>query len=54
MTRLQLLLLKLGEEAVEIAKEASKASQFGMEESMIGCEDTNKERVQSEIEIGRE
>ena len=49
MTKLQHLLLKLGEECCEVAKEASKCSQFGMNESAAAHEADNKARLHAEL-----
>ena len=43
------LLWKLAEECAEVAKEASKAALFGMEEVMPGQPLTNRERVLKEL-----
>lgn len=45
----QFLLLKLAEEASEIAQIALKTAQFGMLETIPGGTETNAERVHSEL-----
>ena len=49
MNRLQLLLVKLAEEAAEVAHIASKAQQFGLEESCKNQPYTNAQQINHEI-----
>jgi hypothetical protein len=49
MNVIEHLLTKLMEECAEVAKEASKASLFGMEEVMPGQLLTNRERILKEL-----
>ena len=49
MTRQQYLLIKLAEEASEVAKEALKCAQFGQDEVMPGQPLTNYQRLEGEI-----
>lgn len=48
MNKTQYLLLKLNEEATEIAKEAAKCMQFGFESGWKGT--TNRERLNAELD----
>lgn len=50
MNRQQLLLLKLNEECVEVAKECSKAIQFGMDEVYPPIGLTNRDRIRAELQ----
>ena len=49
MSREQYLLIKLAEEASEIAQIALKTSQFGMEEKYHKLDTNNKERIHAEL-----
>lgn len=49
MTREQYLLVKLAEEASEVAQRALKASQFGVDEVQKGQEQNNAERLYDEL-----
>ncbi len=49
MTRQQYLLIKLAEEASEIAQIALKTAQFGLGEKKPGQDETNIQRVQAEF-----
>ncbi len=49
MNRLQLLLGKLTEEALEVGKEALKAQQFGLDSDETDDGLTNKQRLHKEI-----
>lgn len=49
MKRLQYLLTKLAEEAMEVGKISLKAQQFGLDEKREGQEFTNKERIHQEL-----
>lgn len=48
MNRLQLLLGKLAEECLEVAKEALKAQQFGLDSTYIGS--SNEDRIRQELD----
>jgi hypothetical protein len=50
MTRLQLLLNKLAEEAAEVAQIALKTAQFGPDEVYTGQPLTNAERIHCELD----
>lgn len=45
MTRKQLILIKIAEECTELAKDALKAAQFGMDDCKPGEPITNRERM---------
>lgn len=49
MTRLQLLLGKVAEEAAEVAQRALKAQQFGLEEVQDGQDQDNADRLHNEL-----
>lgn len=49
MTRVQLLLVQLAEEAAEVQQEIAKALRFGPEEIMTGQSLTNVERIDLEL-----
>jgi hypothetical protein len=49
LTKAQYLLMKLAEEAVEVAQRCSKQSQFGPDEKQRDQEKTNAERLQAEL-----
>lgn len=49
MTRLQLLLGKIAEEAAEVAQRALKAQQFGLDEIQDGQDCTNAQRLRGEL-----
>jgi hypothetical protein len=49
MTREQFLLIKLAEEATEVAQIALKTAQFGMEEKHPDLQENNKQRVHAEL-----
>lgn len=49
MTRLQLLLGKIAEEAAEVAQRALKAQQFGLDEIQSGQDQTNTQRLKGEL-----
>lgn len=49
MKRLQYLLTKLAEEAMEVGQISLKAQQFGLNEKREGQDLTNKERIHAEL-----
>lgn len=49
MDRLQYLLMKLAEEAVEISQISLKSAQFGLNEKHPDLTETNKERIHAEL-----
>lgn len=49
MKDLQYLMVKLAEEASEIAQEAMKVSQFGLESNKQGEQATNRDRLNNEL-----
>lgn len=49
MTREQFLLMKLAEEASEVAQIAMKTMQFGMYEKRPGLDESNVERIHGEL-----
>jgi len=49
MTRLQLLLGKVAEEAAEVSQRALKAQQFGLDEVQTGQDQTNEQRLHGEL-----
>ncbi|MCP5230697.1 MAG: hypothetical protein H6948_01150 [Zoogloeaceae bacterium] len=50
MTRTQLLLIKLAEEASEVSQIALKTAQFGPHEVKPGQDDTNFQRIRIELD----
>ena len=49
MNRQQYLLIKLAEEASEVAQMALKTAQFGFDEKLEGQPYTNRERMEQEV-----